>query len=89
LAAANAWSSNQLMGAGRGDLNSFGSNKYVAQAGQLAGDIASVITGTGEMILGIGGAVFSVPLDATGVGSVAGVPISYCSQWSRYRCGHF
>jgi RHS repeat-associated protein len=79
VAAANAWSSNQLMGAGRGDPNSFGSNKYVAQAGQLAGDIASVITGTGEMILGIGGEVFGLALDATGVGSVAGVPIGVAS----------
>ena len=79
VSAANAWSSNQLMGAFRGDPNKFGSNRNIAQAGQLVGDIASVITGTGEMMLGFGGEAFGVVLDATGVGAIAGVPIGVAS----------
>jgi len=72
--AVNAWTSNQLLGVGRvhnGD-KSF-------TEGQAVGDAASLCTGIGEMILGAGGEIGGISLDATGIGAVIGVPANVVS----------
>jgi len=71
LGAANAWSSNNLLGAGRQEQTS-----SAGKAGAALGDAVSTAQGVGEMIIGGGGEVLGLALDATGVGSIVGVPIN-------------
>ena len=74
--AVNAWASNQMFGAGRGNPQDFGPYAGTAQAGQTFGDIASIVTGAGEVLLGAGEEVVGVALNATGVGAVIGIPLN-------------
>lgn len=81
---ANAWFSNQLMGAGRQDITqSIHDNVPLSQRkafayGQLAGDFAAIYTGIEEIVAGGTGEIFSIgiatpiaiPLVAHGVTSV-------------------
>jgi RHS repeat-associated protein len=71
---ANAYGSNNILGAGRVESNNLG-----YKLGQVVGDGASVLSGAGETILGSGGEVLGLALDATGVGAIAGVPINIAS----------
>jgi RHS repeat-associated protein len=76
----NAGATNQAGGFGRGSGERYQWGEFETQAhkiyksGQMAGDVASVFTGAGEFVLGAGGNVGSVVLDATGIGALIGVP---------------
>ena len=74
LGAANAFGSDFFGGAGRQDS---GNGDY--KVGQAIGDFAATVVGAGETLLGGGGEVGGVALDATGVGAVAGVPVGVVS----------
>jgi RHS repeat-associated protein len=75
LGALNAWGSNNFAGAGRRNPNDMRGYEFAAKSGQVFGDIISVVQGGAEIIGGAAGEVFGVALDATGVGSVFGVPL--------------
>jgi RHS repeat-associated protein len=72
--AANAFSSDMLAGTGR--VEGVGGD-YAR--GQTAGDIGAAIAGVVETVLGAGGEVGGLALDATGVGAVVGVPAGVVS----------
>jgi RHS repeat-associated protein len=67
--ATNAFSTNFFAGVGR---QSTSNTDY--RLGQAVGDAAATIVGTVETVLGGGGMVGGLALDATGVGAVVGVP---------------
>ena len=48
-------------------------------SGQVAGDVATTIQGVGEVILGGGGELGGLALDATGAGALIGVPANVVS----------
>jgi RHS repeat-associated protein len=73
--AINAWSSNQILGAGRVDVNemsglSYG-DKLAAKAGQVIGDVASIVTGLSEIGAGGAGSIASL-----GIASPVGVAVA-------------
>jgi RHS repeat-associated protein len=72
--AINAFSSDLLGGAYRTD---HGNGDH--QLGQAIGDGLATVVGTGEALLGAGGEVAGLALDATGVGAIAGVPVGAIS----------
>jgi RHS repeat-associated protein len=72
--AANAYGSDNLLGAGRIESNDSG-----YKAGQVVGDAVATIQGIQEIATGIGGEVGGLGLDATGVGALAGVPVGIVS----------
>ncbi|MDP9268026.1 MAG: hypothetical protein M3P27_06820, partial [Acidobacteriota bacterium] len=72
--AANAYGSDNLLGAGRVDQTT-GAGKM----GAAFGDAAATVQGAGEVLFGGGGEVAGVVLDATGVGAVVGVPVNVVS----------
>lgn len=72
--AANAFGSDFFGGAGRQDS---GNGDY--RIGQAIGDFGATVVGAGEALLGGGGEVGGLALDATGVGAVAGVPVGVVS----------
>jgi RHS repeat-associated protein len=67
----NAFTSNNAVGAGR---ISSGNDDF--KTGQAIGDAVSTVTGAVETVIGGGGEVLGVGLDATGVGAVLGVPLN-------------
>ena len=67
--AINAFGSDMLGGAYRTDP---GNGDH--QLGQAIGDGIATVVGTGEALLGAGGEVAGIALDATGVGALVGVP---------------
>lgn len=71
---ANAYGSDNLAGAGRVNQTTFS-----GQLGQALGDVTAAGQGVGEVIVGTGGNVAGVALDATGVGAVVGVPANVVS----------
>jgi len=70
----NAFNTNQVLGIGR---TQDGNSDF--KTGQAFGDAVSAIQGVAEMIVGTGGEVGGLALDATGVGAVAGVPLNIAS----------
>ena len=74
LGAGNAFSSDNLLGAGRVSQTSTG-----GQLGARLGDAAALVTGTIEVGLGALGEVGGLALDATGAGAVVGVPANVVS----------
>jgi RHS repeat-associated protein len=68
-AAANAYGSDNLLGAGRTDQPT-----NAGRIGAAVGDFAATVQGGAEALFGGGVEVGGVALDATGVGAVAGVP---------------
>jgi RHS repeat-associated protein len=67
--AANAYGSDNLLGAGRVDQST-----AAGKIGAAVGDFAATAQGAGEALFGGGVEVGGIALDATGVGAVAGVP---------------
>ena len=74
LGAANAFSSDNLAGAGRVNQTSAG-----GQLGVQLGDVGAMVQGAAQVVLGTGGNIAGVALDATGVGAVVGVPVNVVS----------
>ncbi len=74
IGALNAFSSDHLAGLGRVDQPT-----GAGQLGARFGDGAAAAAGVAEVVLGTGGNVGGLALDATGVGAVAGVPINVAS----------
>ena len=74
LGAANAFGSDNLLGAGRVDGNSI-----AYKFGQVAGDGAAVITSFNEIGGGVAGEVGGGALDLTGGGALIGVPVNVVS----------
>jgi len=72
--AANAYGSDNLLGAGRMDQGT-----SAGKLGAAFGDAAATVQGVGETLLGGTGEVAGFLLDATGVGAIAGVPINIAS----------
>jgi A nuclease of the HNH/ENDO VII superfamily with conserved LHH len=72
--AANAYGSDNLMGAGRMDQTS-----TAGKLGAAFGDGAATIQGVGETLLGATGEVAGLALDATGVGAIGGIPLNIAS----------
>jgi hypothetical protein len=72
--AANAFASDNLVGAGRA---SGGNSDF--QAGQHIGDFAASVGGLVEAGTGASGEAIGIALDATGVGAVVGVPVNVAS----------
>ncbi len=70
----NAFNTNQVLGFGRTD----GGNSDF-RTGQAIGDAVSTIQGAVEILIGGGGEGAGLALDATGVGAIAGVPLSVAS----------
>jgi RHS repeat-associated protein len=66
---ANAYSSDNLAGAGRQTQNTTAGNM-----GSAVGDTVATLEGTGKMLVGGGGDILSVPEDVTGAGALIGVP---------------
>ncbi len=80
IGAMNAFSSNFLLGQGRGNPSSLPS--YVqtsARAGQFVGDVASVIYGATEIVGGVGGEIAGCMMDVTGVLTLPGVAVNALS----------
>ena len=76
-AAVNALGSDNVAGAGRDDK---ANNATTAgKAGAATGDAVATLQGAAEVILGAGGEVAGVVLDATGVGAIVGVPANVAS----------
>lgn len=71
---ANAWASDNLLGAFRQD-----SGDAAYHVGQAVGDAVATVQGAAEVITGGGGEVGGLALDATGVGALAGVPVGVVS----------
>jgi hypothetical protein len=76
---ANAWSADQIGGAGRQDPSTMGEYEDYARYGQTTGDVGATITGLLEIGVGGAGEGLGGALDATGVGAVAGVPLNIVS----------
>ena len=74
MGAANAFGSDNLLGAGR--VNQMTS---AGQLGAAVGDFGAAVVGGAETLLGAGGEVGGFALDATGVGAFAGVPVNVVS----------
>ena len=74
LGAANAFSSDNLAGAGRVNQTSAG-----GQLGAQLGDVGAMVQGAAQVVLGTGGNIAGVALDATGVGAAVGVPVNVVS----------
>jgi RHS repeat-associated protein len=74
LGAANAFSSDNLAGAGRVNQTSPG-----GQLGAQLGDVGAMVQGAAQVVLGTGGNIAGVALDATGVGAAVGVPVNVVS----------
>jgi RHS repeat-associated protein len=74
LGAANAFSSDNLLGAGRVNQTSSG-----GQLGQALGDAAATLQGAAQVVVGTGGNIAGVALDATGIGAAVGVPVNVVS----------
>ncbi len=74
LGAANAFSSDNLLGAGRVNQTSAG-----GQLGQALGDVAATVQGAAQVVVGTGGNIAGVALDATGIGAAVGVPVNVVS----------
>jgi RHS repeat-associated protein len=72
--AANAWASDNALGAGR-----FDSGTTAGKLGAALGDGAATIQGVGETLLGGTGEVVGITLDATGAGAVLGIPVNIAS----------
>ena len=70
----NAFATNQVLGAGRFKSDRYAETEYdlAFRFGQLAGDVASIVTGAGEIVLG----------DAMLVGGAVGAPFSFGSSLS-------
>lgn len=74
---ANAWSSNNLLGAGRVDPRTAPKDMYHATvAGQLVGDLLSMVTGGIELVVGEAMVGFGVGASSTGAGALVGVPVA-------------
>jgi hypothetical protein len=73
-AAANALLSDNLLGAGRQQQTT-----TEGKIGAALGGAAATLQGTGEALIGGGGEVLGLTLDATGVGALLGVPINVVS----------
>ncbi|MDE1156354.1 MAG: HNH endonuclease [Acidobacteriaceae bacterium] len=71
---ANAFGSDNLMGAGRVNIPSAG-----GQYGQALGDGLALAQGAGQVVLGTVGNIGGLVLDATGVGAAIGVPANVVS----------
>ncbi len=80
--AANAFGSDNTLGAGR-----MNQTTGAGQLGQAFGDAGAAIVGAGEFVLGTGGNVGGLALDATGVGAVAGVPANIVSTAAMVQGG--
>jgi len=72
--AANAFGSDNLLGAFRMDQNT-----TAGQVGAAVGDAVATGTGAAEVVLGSGDEVAGTVLDATGVGALVGVPANVVS----------
>jgi RHS repeat-associated protein len=72
--AANAYGSDNLMGAGRMEQTSTS-----GKLGAALGDGIATIQGVGETLLGATGEVIGFTLDGTGVGALVGVPMNIAS----------
>ena len=72
--ALNAFASDNALGAGRQQQTT-----AAGQIGAATGDFTAAAVGAGEALLGGGGEVAGLALDATGVGAIAGVPINVAS----------
>src|SRR6266481_318670 len=72
--AANAFGSDNLLGAGRVQQTT-----TAGKLGAAVGDAVATVQGVGETLLGGTGEVAGVVLDATGVGAVVGVPLNVAS----------
>jgi RHS repeat-associated protein len=70
----NAFSSDMLAGGGRVTLDN---SDYAS--GQVLGDAAALAVGAVETVLGAGGEVGGLALDATGAGAALGVPVGAVS----------
>jgi RHS repeat-associated protein len=93
--ALNAWSSNQMMGAGRADPNKqsglTSSDRKAIAIGQVVGDAASIVTGVievglaggGELVSGGGATPIAVPLAAHGVSSVTMGTTNLLGQYAK------
>ena len=73
-AAANAYGSDNLLGAGRVEQTT-----SAGRLGQAFGDGAATVSGAVEALSGAGGEVGGTLLDLTGVGALAGIPINIAS----------
>ena len=74
LTAANAFSSDNLAGAGRVNQTSPG-----GQLGAQLGDVGAMVQRAAQVVLGTGGNIAGVGLDATGVAAAVGVPVNVVS----------
>jgi hypothetical protein len=72
--AANAFGSDNLLGAGRVNQTT-----YAGQLGTAVGDLGAMVQGAAQVVLGTGGNIGGLALDATGVGAVVGVPVNVVS----------
>jgi hypothetical protein len=71
---ANAWGSDNLLGAGRQEQQT-----TAGKLGAAFGDATATVQGLLEIGEGVGGEVGGVVLDATGVGALVGVPVNIVS----------
>ncbi len=74
VGAVNAWGSDNVLGYGRVTQTT-----TAGQLGSAAGDFGAAIQGAVQVIVGTGGNIGGAALDATGVGSVVGVPVNVVS----------
>jgi RHS repeat-associated protein len=80
--AANAFGSDNLLGAGRVNQTT-----GAGQLGQAFGDFGAAAVGAGEFVVGTGGNVAGLALDATGVGALVGVPANVVSTAAMVQGG--
>jgi RHS repeat-associated protein len=80
--AMNAFSSDNMAGAGRG---AGGNSDY--KTGQAIGDAAATFTGTVEALAGVGGEAGGTLLDLTGIGALVGVPTQVVSAGALVHGG--
>ena len=71
---ANAWGSDNVLGAGRMNIPTTG-----GRLGSGVGDAIATAQGAGEVVLGTLGNIGGLALDATGVGALVGVPANVVS----------
>ena len=72
--AANAFGSDNLLGAGRVNQTT-----SAGQLGAAVGDLGAMVQGAAQVVLGTGGNIAGVALDATGVGAAVGAPVNVVS----------
>jgi len=70
-ALANAWTTDNVAGAGRQAQST-----TTGRIGQAIGDAGAAVTGAAEVIVGAGGEIGGAALDLTGPGAILGVPLN-------------